>query len=62
MKLFQELDEFMGWSDFYYGQKDYFNSLNESEQKFYLKKFFKKYELDYLDYYYFAFFRLIVIA
>lgn len=49
MKLFQELNVFMGWSNFFSEQKKFFKDLTEKNKKIYLEKFYKKYNLFYSD-------------
>lgn len=51
MDIFHDLDYEMGWSEFYYGQKEYFENLNENDKLFYLRKFYRKFNLEYSDYY-----------
>jgi hypothetical protein len=47
IKIFKELNEFMGWSEFYLNQIRFFHSLNDLEKEYYLIKFYKKYNILY---------------
>ena len=51
MKIFKELDNYIGWTKFFDEQKNYFKELNIIDKKEYLINFYKEHNLIYDDYY-----------